>query len=60
MFGAHYYNALSANQSLIKYKLVRGGAVRGLHINVWWLTLAGALGLSTAPLVVFIGGLSER
>ena len=31
--------------------------MRGLHINVWWLTLAGALGLSTAPLVVFIGGL---
>lgn len=31
--------------------------MRGLHSNVWWLTLAGALGLCTAPLVVFIGGL---
>lgn len=31
--------------------------MRGLHKNVWWLTLAGALGLCTAPLVVFIGGL---
>lgn len=31
--------------------------MRGLHSNVWWLTLAGALGLCTAPLVIFIGGL---
>ena len=31
--------------------------MRGLHSNVWWLTLAGALGLCSAPLVVFIGGL---
>lgn len=31
--------------------------MRGLHSNVWWLTLAGALGLCTAPLVVFVGGL---
>lgn len=31
--------------------------MRHLEKNVWWLTLAGALALCTAPLVVFIGGL---